>query len=236
MNAVVADFEPSKQPGTLLAVIERAAADPAVDVEKMERLMAMYERVQAKNAEAEFTRAMISCQSEIKRIAANRENPQTRSMYATYDTLDRIIRPIYTQAGFALSFDTGESPSDMVKVLCHVMHREGHTRTYHTDIPADGKGAKGGDVMTKTHAMGSGMTYGRRYLLALIFNLAFGKDDDGNGATAGEYDAIYDKIDLAQSLEELKKVYPEVDGAAGAGKRNLIAAYNKRVRTLKGLA
>jgi ERF superfamily protein len=51
-------------------------------------------------------------------------------------------------------------------------------------MPADGKGAKGGDVMTKTHATGSALTYGRRYLLALIFNLAIGElqDDDGNAA------------------------------------------------------
>jgi hypothetical protein len=40
------------------------------------------------------------------------------------------------------------------------------------DMPADGKGAKGGDVMTKTHAMGAAASYGQRYLLKLIFNIA----------------------------------------------------------------
>jgi len=50
-------------------------------------------------------------------------------------------------------------------------------------MPADGKGAKGGDVMTKTHAAGSAMSYGMRYLLKMIFNVAIGEnDDDGNGA------------------------------------------------------
>lgn len=233
MNAVV---QHEQQSETLLAVIERAAKDPATDVEKMERLMAMFERVQARNAEAEFTRAMISCQSKIQRIAANKENPQTRSMYATYDNLDRAIRPVYTEAGFALSFDVGESAAEAVRVLCHVMHRDGHTRTYDSGpIPADGKGIQGNSAMTKTHAAGSAMTYGRRYLLALIFNLAFGKDDDGNGAGGSPLDKIYDKIELSQSLDELKKAYSEVEAATGAGKRNLIASYNKRVRQLKGL-
>ena len=48
-------------------------------------------------------------------------------------------------------------------------------------MPADGKGAKGGDVMTKTHAAGAAMSYGMRYLLKMIFNVAVGEEDkDGN--------------------------------------------------------
>jgi hypothetical protein len=52
-------------------------------------------------------------------------------------------------------------------------------------MPVDGKGARGGDVMTKTHAMGSGVSYGMRYLLRMIFNLAIDYDDDGNAAGGG---------------------------------------------------
>jgi hypothetical protein len=56
-------------------------------------------------------------------------------------------------------------------------------RRYHVDMPADGKGAKGGDVMTKTHATASALTYAKRYLLLQIFALAIGEsDDDGNAA------------------------------------------------------
>jgi hypothetical protein len=36
--------------------------------------------------------------------------------------------------------------------------------------------------MTRTHAMGSAVTYGRRYLLQMIFNIVPGADDDGNAA------------------------------------------------------
>jgi hypothetical protein len=49
-------------------------------------------------------------------------------------------------------------------------------------MPSDGKGAKGNDVMTRTHAAGSAMSYGMRYLLKAIFNIAIGEDDDGNAA------------------------------------------------------
>lgn len=169
---------------TLLAVISRAARDESTDVEKMERLMAMYERVEAKRAETAFNEAMTEAQKRVGRVSADATNPQTRSQYATYAKLDSVLRPIYTECGFALSFDTGqEAPPDYVRVLCYVSHSAGFSRTYHVDMPADGKGAKGGDVMTKTHAFGSGVSYGMRYLLKMIFNVAIGEeDDDGNRA------------------------------------------------------
>lgn len=186
MNAVTT--QPDEQNAVIdhgasvLEVISRAARDPSVDLDKLERLMAMQERLQARDAELEFNRAMTAAQAEMRPIAANASNPQTRSRYATYDKLDRVLRPIYTEHGFSLSFDEGDSPKpDHVRVICYVAHNAGHTRTYHRDMPADGKGAKGGDVMTKTHAVGAAGSYGARYLLKGIWNVSVGEDDaDGN--------------------------------------------------------
>lgn len=182
-TAVVASYGDS-----LLEVIAKAARDPNVDIDKMERLLQMQERVQARDAETAFNVAMNQAQSEMRPVAANASNPQTRSRYATFDKLDRALRPIYTENGFSLSFDEGESPKpDHVRVVCYVSHIAGHTRTYHRDMPADGKGAKGGDVMTKTHAAGAAGSYGARYLLKGIFNVAVGEEDnDGNGYMGSE--------------------------------------------------
>lgn len=194
--------DPQAQTIALINVIERAAHSPDMDVEKMERLLAMHERIVAKNAEVMFNDAMNQAQSEIGRIAADAENKQTHSMYATYAALDRVLRPVYTKNGFSLSFDTAESVENTVTVLCYVSHKGGHTRTYRANIPADGKGAKGGDVMTKTHAVGSGMQYGQRYLLKLIFNVAIGVDDDGNAAGI-EYITEEQAADLSALLDEV---------------------------------
>jgi hypothetical protein len=170
------------EPSAVLAVIARAASDPAVDVDKMDRLLQMQERILARQAEVEFNAAMADAQSEMGRISADATNPQTRSKYATYGKLDSVLRPIYTRHGFALSFDEADSPKpDHVRVVCRVSHKGGHNYVYKTDIPADGKGAKGGDVMTKTHAVGAAKQYGMRYLLKGIFNVAIGDEDrDGN--------------------------------------------------------
>lgn len=173
----VADYAAS-----LLEVIASAARDPSVDIDKMERLIAMQERVQARDAEVAFNVAMNAAQGEMRPISADATNPQTKSQYATYAKLDAKLRPVYTKHGFSLSFDEGETDRpDYVRVVCFVSHVGGHTRIYHRDMPADGKGAKGGDVMTKTHAAGAAGSYGSRYLLKGIFNIAVGDDDsDGN--------------------------------------------------------
>lgn len=173
------------EPVSILAVIDRAARDPNVDVDKMERLLALHERFTARQAETAFNSALNEAQGKIRAVVANAENKHTDSRYADYPKLDSILRPIYIEQGFSLSFDTEDAKTpEAIRVLCRVSHRDGHTRVYHVDMPADGKGAKGGDVMTKTHATGSAVSYGMRYLLKMIFNVAVTEDDDGNAAGA----------------------------------------------------
>jgi hypothetical protein len=198
---------------SLLQAITRAASDPSVDIDKMERLMQMHERIVARDAEGAFNSAMRDCQAEMRPIATDAENPQTRSKYATHGRLDGALRPIYTKYGFSISYDEGDSPKpEHVRVLAYVSHVAGHTRTYHKDIPADGKGAKGGDVMTKTHASGAADSYGKRYLLKNIWNVAIGEDDnDGNGAKQGlseaEFEAFKKKIEATLTKTAAKEAW-----------------------------
>jgi len=204
---------------TVLHAITAAANDPNVDIDKMERLLGMHERMHARANEQKFNAAMTKAQAAMAPISADAVNPQTRSTYASFAQLDRVLRPIYTKNGFALSFDTDDSPKENhIRVLCYVSHAAGHVRTYRCDMPADGKGAKGGDVMTKTHAQGSAMTYSQRYLLKLIFNVAIGEnDDDGNGAGSNPSDVrqATDADRLADTLfHRLRGV--KTDGEAAA--------------------
>lgn len=183
-TAVDAPHAPASQAAALFSMIERVAADPSVSVERVEQLFGLYQRMQADRAQKAFAAALVAAQTDMQPVAKDANNPQTKSRYATYDALDRALRPIYTKHGFAVSFNTEQSAiENHVRIICTVVHREGHERTYSIDMPCDGKGAKGGDVMTKTHAMASAITYGRRYLLASAFNIATTeRDDDGNAA------------------------------------------------------
>jgi len=95
-----------------------------------------------------------------------------------------------------------------VRVTCIVAHRAGHVRAYTLDLLADGKGAKGSDTMSRTHATASALSYGMRYLLRLIFNIAVGEgDDDGNKAGA-QQQAKQGTIS-AEQLAQLQKLIAE---------------------------
>lgn len=195
---------------SVLTLIERAAKDPTVDIDKMERLMQMHERIMLRESEAAFNEAMAACQKEMRAVATDADNPQTRSRYATYAALDRVLRPIYTAHGFSISYDTDTSPEpEHIRILAYVS-RGSYTRTYKIDMPKDGKGAKGGDVMTKTHATGAGMSYGQRYLLKGIFNVRIGEEDnDGNGSAMplAEIRGWVEKIEATTTKEKAKAVW-----------------------------
>lgn len=184
MNEQTAIAAREPEPMQILSVIDRAARDPNVDVEKMERLLALAEKIHEREAKAAYDQAMNDAQTEMRPISRDCHNPQTRSRYASYEQIDTAIRPIYTKHGFAMSFGSKSSPiSNRVIVTCRVSHRQGHTEHVELEMPADGKGAKGGDVMSLTHATGSALSYGKRYICNLVWNLSFGEaDDDGNAA------------------------------------------------------
>jgi hypothetical protein len=169
-----------------LTMIERAARDPAVDLDKLERLLVWKDKTERRAAELAFSEALAAAQAQMAPIRTDAVNTHANnSRYASLAAMDDAVRKIYTDHGFSLTFDTEDiTKPDYVRLICDVSHTDGNTRRYHIDMPADGKGARGGDVMTRTHATGSAITYGRRYLLGMVFNLAVTRaaDDDGNAA------------------------------------------------------
>jgi len=208
----------------------------AIDV--IERLAALQTAALARDAETQFNESLNLAQGELRPIASDLENPQTKSRYASYAALDRVIRPVYIRHGFSLSFDTAEHPrEDMMRIVCYIAHRAGHSRRHQVDIPADGKGAKGGDVMTKTHAAGAAMSYGMRYLLKAIFNIAVGEDDrDGNGLS--DLDLRLDAIGKCENLVDLDIAYVDAYKAARKasdtqGMKRIAAARDARKRQLQ---
>ena len=186
-----------------IAMIERAARDPHVDVTKLKELLAIKNAEQDRVALAFYSTAMTEAQHEmepVRRDAVVKTNNRT-SKYASYEALDRALRPIYSRHGFGLSFSTApESTDKMLIVTCKVTHRAGHTEHHQLPIPIVTTGAKGGEVMTPTHATMSAKTYGMRGLVQMICNVATTdiiQDDDGNAA--GGIDMI-----SAEDVEEIK--------------------------------
>ena len=199
-----------KRPMTPMGLLSIALSNNS-GIDVIERLAALQEKAMLRDAEMQFNEAMNAAQAEIGRIAPDANNPQTKSRYATYAKLDAVLRPIYIKHGFSLSFDSGDSAPETVVAYCYVSHRAGHTRKYQSPpMPADGKGAKGGDVMTKTHATGAAMSYAMRYLLKFIFNIAVGEDDTDGNVTSGQMDDLNERLEWianCSSMGELHKVF-----------------------------
>jgi len=171
--------------GGVLNVIAKAAADPNTDVDKLERLLAMQERILEREAEQAFSAAMRTAQEEIRPVVTNRKNPETHSRYADLERVSDMVDPIIHRHGFSLSYGTTDCPlPDHYRVTCAVSHTAGFTRHYQADVPVDNKGPKGAQNKTNTHGFGSALSYGRRYLKLLIFDIKT-TDDDGRGAGNG---------------------------------------------------
>jgi hypothetical protein len=160
-----------------LEMIERAARDPNVDIDKMERLMLMHERVVERQARAAYASALASMQCELPSIAERgkidigRGKPQS---YALWEDINEAIKPVLSKHGFALSFRTGRTDAAII-VTGILSHREGHSEETTMQLPIDTSGSK-----NAVQAVGSSTSYGKRYTAAALLNItSHGEDDDG---------------------------------------------------------
>lgn len=196
---------------SIMAVISRAAADPSCDIDKMERLLQMHERMQAKTAEQEFNSAMAEMQCNIPTVFEGAVNLHTGNSYATLDHITHTLKPIMQQYGFAITFKV-ENAEKVIKVTGILMHRGGHREETTLSLPVDiGKGRN--DVQ----AVGSSTTYGKRYVMCALLNITTGetRDDDGQGAGGSGADDlraqvvadILERVGQATTPDELKEVW-----------------------------
>lgn len=166
---------------TLFSVVGMAARDPNVDVAKLETLLRIQRELIADDARLQFVRAMAAAQGEMVPIVRDAPNDQTNSRYARLETIDGLIRPVYIRHGFCLSFNSAPIEGTDTRILCDVAHAGGHIKPYQLDAPLDTSGPRGAPNKTPLHGLGSTVSYLRRYLTCMIFNVILkNEDDDGN--------------------------------------------------------
>ena len=244
---------PTTKPGNLMEALAVAAADPRMDIAKVKELWTMHKEMMDRSAAQAFADALAIAQSRIVPIAKNRRNDHTKSMYATLAAIVDEVTPIVSAEGLAVSYDTYSPERDKdlpalekgwVRVIAIVSHRGGHARKYHLDGPLDDAGKDGTKNKTGIQAMGSTVTYLRRYLFCMIFNVATADDNDGNNQ--GEGKRIDEKV-LADHLAAIEECSTEAELLKAFGKawnaaddlkdkdaqRQLINARDARRKTLK---
>lgn len=191
----------------VVSMIERVLMDATLPIERLERVLAMKERMEdrAREDEARYSKkayfdAMSKCQAEIPVVKKNQNNTHTKSNYADLAAIEEQAMPVIYKHGFAVSFQPdGFNAAGELRVLWQISHSGGHERNGVGEIPVDNAGSQGKVNKTGTQAFGSTATYGRRYLLCMLFNISTGDDKDGNAPRVVE-NISEDQIEELQTL------------------------------------
>ncbi len=129
----------------------------------------------------EFDRAMADAQAEMQPVLRDGINRERNSRHARLEAIDAAIRPIYTRHGFALTFDNPEESDAAITVICTVSHSGGYQKSFRLAGGRDDRGLKETVNKTPIQAVGSTVSYLRRYLTCMVFNVTMTNDDiDGN--------------------------------------------------------
>lgn len=166
---------------SLIDVIAQAARDPNVDIDKMERLIAMQERVRSREAETEYYAALAALQPNLpiidERGGIKDRSGNIQSTYALWEDVNEAIRPVLAEHGFSLTFRVARADNEII-VTGVLAHRGGHREDTTITLPTDTSGSK-----NAVQAVGSSTSYGKRYTAFALLNItSTGEDDDGNKA------------------------------------------------------
>lgn len=173
----------------ILSILERAARDPAVDIDKMERIFEMQVRVRADEARRAYDAAFALMQEELPEIDKrgkiiitdknDREKVIQSTPYALWEDTNRLIKPILAKFGFGLSFRMTQTDA-RITTTAVLSHRDGHREETSFSAPIDSTGSK-----NNVQGWGSSFSYGKRYSGTAILNITTrGEDDDGKAAGA----------------------------------------------------
>ena len=170
---------PVSEAGAVMDLIARASSDPAVDVAKMEALFNLQERVMARQAEADFNAAHARVVAAMPRVPKNGivslGTGKGGYNFAKWEDIDRFLRPLMIGEGFSLIFDMTAKDGGGAVVAATLRHSGGHSVTASIPLALDA-----GAGRNNLQAMGSTLSYGKRYLAEMLFNIVReGADDDG---------------------------------------------------------
>lgn len=126
-----------------------------------------------KSAEIDkIAKALSACQADVKAAAEDKKNPHFRSQYSSLNSIWQACREALSKNGLSVSQLTS-CDGDMLMLNTLLMHESGQWLMSTMPIIS---------AKATPQAMGSSITYMRRYCLAAIVGVASGEDDDGNEA------------------------------------------------------
>lgn len=195
----------SAEAQAIMQMIERVVLNPDADMDKLDKMLDMQERILNRNAKQAFTADLAAMQAELPLVGKLGEG-HNKAKYARLEDINEAIRPTLQKHGFAVTFRTKQGEKTLT-VTAILSHRMGHSEETDLILPLDTSGSK-----NAVQAVGSTISYGKRYALCLLLNISTGDDNDG-GEPEQDFGVIEQPLaDLAAatSLEELAATWTNV--------------------------
>lgn len=140
--------------------------------------------------------ALLKVQEEIKNPENSANNPFAKSKYAPLNEILNMVRPLFNKNGLILLQNTGTT-TEGAYVQTIIAHKDGEVLEFDRLCLKDAR------MSNPVQAMGSAITYGRRYQLTSILGIAGEEDTDGT---------IEHKENPAKSKTRPKKQYKAKQG------------------------
>ena len=164
----------------ILLMIANAARDPAVDIEKFERLMSLRERVSLADARRAFYAALARAKGEFGPILKTRlvdyehtdGQGRTRYRYEELADIGVVVDPVLSKHGLSYRHKSTQDGAK-IRVTCILSHEDGYSEENSLEGEADKSGKK-----NPNQAIASTVTYLQRYTLKEAIGIGAGRDDD----------------------------------------------------------
>lgn len=175
-----------------------------------------------------LTEALAAFQAELPKVGKNSTNPHFKSKYASLEDITEVVLPALAKHGLAwVTLPTVEPERGFV-LRYELRHDNGESVSGQWPLP---------DAKSTAQALGSALTYARRYTLGAVTGIAPDEDDDGNAAQSAKApksqptmppEVAVTTLSAASNMSELQKIWEQVGRAGAAGLPEVIAAKDKR--------
>lgn len=170
MNTTIEKAAPASLETMIIKAIEVG------NVETIEKMLALKERVDKENARKAFKEAFADWQGNKPEIKKTKAGWNANYYYAPLASIQKQVDPVLSNTRITYRWEHEQKEKE-IRVTCVLSHIDGHEERTSITVPHDGSGGK-----NAIQAVGSAVSYGERYTLLGALGLSADDDDDGKEA------------------------------------------------------
>lgn len=225
-------------PAPLLELIQKVVNGGVTEsnVAALDKLLAVYERLDDKRAEREFSAAFVALQADLPVIVASSVIPN-RGKYERFEDVMKVVSPLLVKHGFSVSFSMDFKENRIVET-CHLKHVGGYSQSNSFAVRAGGK------ADSDTQADCKAATTAKRNALLNCLNIVIRQDalldEDQDASLLGAFISPEKALYLKELVRDTKSdeaaflKFAQADKYEEISEANydrLVAALHKKVRT-----